>query len=185
MCSPPARAVGDVLPCGRAVIRSECEPGSIRDVPGCWCTQLAPHGTCIRLRVARELAASALTKHVGSCAARLHVPSATCCRADDTSSAQCSSRRFRFRSHDLEQFNRRIPQVKSQESDRKPCGSGQRSDLGMAVLDRVQPACHRRYPAVQTTRQALRVRAELDSRRAWLLHSDASVRRTAAASGCA
>jgi hypothetical protein len=39
---------------------------------------------CVQV-VARELAACALGKHVGSCAARLHVPSTTSCRADDTS----------------------------------------------------------------------------------------------------
>ena len=33
--SPPARAVGHVLPAGRRLTRLGCEPSSIRDVPGC------------------------------------------------------------------------------------------------------------------------------------------------------
>ena len=45
------------------------------------------HGSCIRLRVARKLAASALALDCGSMAARLHVPSATSCQPDDASRA--------------------------------------------------------------------------------------------------
>ena len=52
-----------------------------------------PHGTCSRLSVGREFAASEIALLTASCAARLHVPCATSCRADDVWVAYLQRRR--------------------------------------------------------------------------------------------